>query len=73
MPERAPLESAENEARRLAAELDSRMPPGWGFGLILYTKGEAGYMTWISSGRREDMKKAMQELIAKWDRESPTV
>lgn len=70
---RAPLERAENEARRLAREIRAQMPLGWGFGLILYSKGEAGYLTWISDGVREDMAKAMRELLDKWDRDDPTV
>jgi len=39
------------------------LPEGWGFGLLIFTFGEDGTMTWISNAAREDMLKAMQEFL----------
>lgn len=49
--------------RDLGRLLAKQMPPGWGFGLLMFTLGEGGTMTWISNANREDMLKAMQEFL----------
>lgn len=46
-----------------AKRIDSALPPGWGFALLLFTFGEGGTMTWISNAEREDMLKSLQEFI----------
>ena len=62
---RASLEEAENEARRIARILKSSMPKDWGFTLILYSFGGDGFMTYLSSGQREDCIKMLEELLIK--------
>ncbi len=66
-PRRLELEA---KARQLAAWLDELMPPGAGFGIVLFDRATGGYMSWISSGRREDMKKALEEMLARWNGEA---
>lgn len=39
------------------------MPEGWGFTLLMFTYGEGGTMTYLSSADREDMLKALQEFM----------
>jgi hypothetical protein len=59
--------SDDNKRRlnEIGALIKERLPEGWGFGLLMFTYGEGGTMTWISSAQREDMLKAMQEFIQK--------
>lgn len=47
----------------IADLLKARMPPGWGFGLLMFTFGEKGTMVWASNADRQDMLKAMQEFM----------
>lgn len=54
--------------RSLAGDIDSQLPDGWGFGLLLFSYGENGSMFWISSAARTDMIAAMKEWIAKQER-----
>lgn len=49
----------------IAARIGDALPPGWGFGLLIFSFGENGTMTWISNAERADMILAMQEFIAK--------
>lgn len=51
-PTRAPLEAAEIEARRLGEEIRKRMPPGWGFTLLVSSIGHGGFSTWIGTHDR---------------------
>ena len=39
------------------------MPPGYGFALLIFTVGDAGFMTYISNCEREDILMAMQEFM----------
>jgi hypothetical protein len=47
----------------VAQVIGHHLPPGWGFGLFLFTYGERGTMFWISSAQRDDMVKALQEWM----------
>lgn len=49
--------------REYARTLSGRLPPEWGFTLLIFTYGEGGAMTYISSAERADMLKAMYEFI----------
>jgi len=53
--------------RDIGLTLGSQMPPGWGFTLLIFeyvkASGEASSMFYISSARRADMRKAMQEFL----------
>jgi hypothetical protein len=61
----------ESALRTLATQIKPQVPEGWGFTLMIfsYTKtglaheGDEGSMFYISSARRTDMVKAMQEFI----------
>jgi hypothetical protein len=62
---RAPLESAENEARRIGRQLKASMPPGWGFVVVLAYFGEAndgGFKTYLSSVDRESAMNLLREM-----------
>lgn len=63
--DRAPLEAAEVEALKIARVLKDNMPNGWGFTLILYNYGDEGFMTYLSTGQREDCIKMLEELLLK--------
>lgn len=63
--DRAPLEAAEVEAQKIARILKDNMPNGWGFTLILYSYGAEGFMTYLSTGQREDCIKMLEELLLK--------
>lgn len=49
----------------LAREIKGRLPPGTGFALLTFDLGDGGAMTYASSGDRQDMIRAMRELIGK--------
>ena len=68
MTERAPLESAEVTARKIGERLAEKMPPGWGFTLVLASYGEGGFCTYISSVQREGAVKMLHELLDKIER-----
>lgn len=48
---------------RLGGVIGNSLPPGWGFGLFLFTFGPDGTMFWISNAQRSDMVKALSEWI----------
>lgn len=52
-----------NRMNEIGGLIGAQLPPGWGFGLFIFTYGEGGTMTWISSARRDDMVKALQEWM----------
>mgnify|MGYP001609691257 CR=1 FL=1 len=62
---RANLEQAENCARDIGRIIKKSMPEGWGFSLVLFSFGEDGLMTYLSSGQREDCIKMLEELLTK--------
>lgn len=50
--------------RTLACDISDKLPPGWGFGLFLFTFGEDhGPCLWISNAQRPDMMAMLQEFI----------
>lgn len=61
----------EGKLRELGNQLNDSMPEGFGFALLMfdYTKREnpinQGAMFYISSAKREDMIKAMEEFLEK--------
>lgn len=61
----ASLEEAEQSARALGRVIYDVMPDGWGFTLMMFSYGEGGNTTYISTARREDMLKALREMIEK--------
>lgn len=54
--------------QELAKLINSMMPKGWGFTLLIFDYTDSvdkGSMFYISSARRKDMVKAMMEFIDK--------
>lgn len=51
--------------RKLGEYLKDQMAPGMGFALLLFNNGPGGNMFYLSTARRTDMIKAMQEFILK--------
>ncbi len=49
------------------------LPPGMGATLLLFpvtptpTPGDTSLVSYISSGRREDMRETMRGLLSRWD------
>lgn len=52
-------------ANTFASVIDSMLPAGKGFALLIFDFGENGHMNWISNAEREDMIKAMKEFVAR--------
>lgn len=55
---------------RLLADLISSAVPGLGFALITFPLGENienQLVNYISNGQREDMIKALRELLERWE------
>jgi len=69
---RVPLEVAEGHARRIARLLDKSAPKGWRFGMIYFTE-KAEFLSWISNAAREDMAKALGEMLERWARAEPSI
>lgn len=55
----------------IGASLGGCMPAGWGFALLMFTYGEGGAMSWISSAQRADMCSALEEMLFKLRKEVP--
>ena len=51
--------------KRIADTIADRMPPGWGFNLMLFEYGDGGSLFYISRAQRQDIIKVMQEFIAR--------
>lgn len=62
--ERTKLEKAN---RDIADMLRQAVPSGVGFALLVFTLGPGGFMTWASNARRDDMVKALRELIERFE------
>lgn len=60
----------EEACRQIGQTIGSALPPGIGFALMLFTKGEGGWSTWLSNCQRSDMISALKEMIRKL--EDPT-
>ncbi len=58
-------EQMNESARKLGQIIGSQLPEDVGFGFFLVTKGEGGFMSWISNMEREDMFTAIGELMLK--------
>lgn len=43
--------------------INATMPDGWGFTLLMFDYGEDGNMLYLSSAKREDVVRSMQEFI----------
>ena len=65
--ERASLEEAENQARKIGRVLKTALPIGWGFTIVLYTYDQ-GFTTYLSTGQREDCIKMLEELLTNNER-----
>lgn len=59
------LADLEQECKAIARLIKRMMPPGCGFTLMMFTMGEGGWMTYMSSAERTTMLKAMKEFIEK--------
>lgn len=64
---RVPVTEEHRKAvNEIAKMIQERLPPGYGFGLLVFEFGEADgrALTWISNADRSDMCKAMAEFIS---------
>lgn len=60
---RAPVPDNVLEILRGTGEvIGNALPSGWGFALMIFTYGENGTMSWISSADRADMIRVMDEF-----------
>lgn len=75
--DRANLEQAEIKCREIAKKIGraikADMPLNWGFTLILYSYGGDGFMTYLSSGEREQCIKMLEEILVKIKNNEPNV
>jgi len=71
MAERAKLEEAEVIARRVGRLIGARMPPGWGFALVLSSFDEGGFCTYVSNVERGSCVGMLRELVEKIERGEP--
>lgn len=51
--------------RELGANIDEKLPEGWGFNLLLFTFGEGGNLFYIANADRADVIKMMREWISR--------
>lgn len=62
----------ESFASRMARDvIGPKMPSGVGFAFIAFDFGEAGNIAYSSSAKRDDMKRALAELLKRWHAEEP--
>lgn len=59
------LAELEKKAREIGRIIKGQMPEGVGFTLLVFTLGEGGWMTYMSSAERTTMIEAMKEFIEK--------
>lgn len=57
-------EKAEATLKEIGKLIGGKMPPGYGFSLLIFKFGKGGGMFYISDAQRADMLKAMKEFIA---------
>jgi hypothetical protein len=69
MKNRAPLEVAEVIKKRIANDIIKKLPPGWGFSLILSSFGAKVFSTYINNCKREGMIENLKELIDHLEKE----
>jgi hypothetical protein len=60
----------ESLLKYLGTTLKALMPEGWGFSLQIFSFGSDGSMFYISSAKRDDMIKSLEEMIVKLKGES---
>ena len=60
---REPLEKAEIQARTIAKQITKMIPEGWCFTLVLASKGEGGYTTYVSNIERDSSIKMLGETV----------
>jgi hypothetical protein len=58
-------EAHEIALKRLGSVLKEHVPAGMGFTVLMFDYGPGGNVFYLSSAKREDMLKAMQEFIDK--------
>jgi len=60
-------------AQQVARLIDERLPPGFGFALLVFSFGEHGYLTHVSNAQREDLVKVLRETadVLEANRDSP--
>lgn len=58
---RGDFPEAEAAAQRAAQIIGSRLPPGYGFALLVFSFGPGGFLTHVSNANRADMAKALRE------------
>ena len=59
------LRMLESTARVVGVRIEQALPPGVGFTLLLFTFGEGGWLTYLSSAQRADMIRTLREALAK--------
>lgn len=66
-----PIRPEVAEAMRATGRaIKASLPPTHGFALLVFNYGEGGHMSYMSSGNRQDVVKAMREFLARNDVES---
>lgn len=56
-------EDIEFKMREIGEILNTILPDGWGFNLLIFNFGKNGSMFYISNAERESMIEAMKEFI----------
>ncbi len=59
---------AERAAQFVAQSIGYRLPEGYGFALLVFSFGEAGYLTHVSNCERTDLVKILRECADVLDR-----
>ena len=54
-----------NSMQKIGKIIAMALPKGWGFTLLIWSKGEGGSMFYISNGNRQDVIASMREFIEK--------
>jgi hypothetical protein len=65
MSREAELAELEARARKLAHAIGNGLPKGVGFVVWLFEFGKDGWATYVSNAQRDDMIKALEELLTK--------
>lgn len=56
----------ERKCAQVGKLLGLSCPPGVGYALLFFDFGEGGNLAYMSNGDREDMVKALEELLERW-------
>lgn len=57
----------EQQCREIADTIAQACPAGVGFALLLFDYGDGGNIAYVSNGARDDMRKALRELLDRWE------